>query len=218
MADGTRFKLLDYSVKALQEVQKQNQAAPEDLRSDFTFIEKVLNKVLVQLSSLTPRSKSTDDSSSNSFHDGGNTVLGHHKPASIHLPQFAGSHPKRWVAQALRYFDFYSISDLDQMTIASFYLDDDAADWYDWMIRHHKLAGWSAFTEALIQRFRVRELEEPEDLLSKLQQTSTVSEYRHRFEEISTRTMDLPPTFLVRCFISGLRANIKQSVLIHQPQ
>ncbi|KAF5778414.1 putative nucleotidyltransferase, Ribonuclease H [Helianthus annuus] len=86
------------------------------------------------------------------------------------------------------------------------------------MDRHDPIATWGAFTTALIKRFCQKTLERPEGLLAKLQQTSTVEDYRHRFEEISNRTtVTLPPEFLISCFISGLRLDIKQSVLIHKP-
>jgi hypothetical protein len=100
----------------------------------------------------------------------------------------------------------------------SLYLDDEAADWYGWMSRHSQLAGWRSFTDVMVQRFHVRDLEDPEGLLAKLQQTSTVADYRHRFKELSTRTMPLPPAFLVCCLISGLSSDIKQSMIIHQPK
>uniref|UniRef100_A0A251UYX9 Putative retrotransposon gag domain-containing protein n=1 Tax=Helianthus annuus TaxID=4232 RepID=A0A251UYX9_HELAN len=146
------------------------------------------------------------------------SIFGQHKPAPINLPRFVGSHLERWVAQANRYFDFYNIPTEERLLIASFYLDEAAADWYDWLERHARLSTWPAFTAAIIQRFRVKTLEQPEGLLAKLQQTSTVEDYRQCFEEISNRTtVALPQEFLISCFISGRRSDIKQSVLIHNP-
>ncbi|KAH1032046.1 hypothetical protein J1N35_044220 [Gossypium stocksii] len=55
------------------------------------------------------------------------------------------------------------------------------------------------------------------DSFAKLQQTSTVQDYRPRFEAITNHTMFLPPLFLVQCFITGLRSDIKMAVLIHRP-
>ncbi|KAK8649085.1 hypothetical protein V6N13_129821 [Hibiscus sabdariffa] len=54
------------------------------------------------------------------------------------------------------------------------------------------------------------------DFWQKLHQITTVSKYRGRFEAVSNRTLYLPPLFLVHCFVSGLRADIKH-VLIHKP-
>ncbi|KAD4888370.1 hypothetical protein E3N88_20443 [Mikania micrantha] len=225
MVDGTRFRIIDDNIKALQESQKQSLQSQSELQSEVTSIataledkKQIMNKVLVHLDAFTPKHKNkTDDNGSTSSGLDGLSILGRHKLAPIYLPRFSGTHPERWVAQANRYFEFYSIADPDRLIIASFYLDDIAADWYDWMCRHNQIGGWKQFTGDIIQRFRVRDLEEPEGILAKLQQTSTVADYRHRFEELSTRTMALPPTFLVSCFVSGLRADIKQSMVIHQP-
>ncbi|KAL4308599.1 hypothetical protein GQ457_01G021920 [Hibiscus cannabinus] len=157
--------------------------------------------------------------SSSSFTDGsvGASVLGNHKHALVHMARFSGKNPERWVSQADRYFDFYNIREDDWMTIASFYFDEEAADWYTWMHRNRQLVSWELFTEAVIHRFRSRDLEEPEGLLAKLYETTLVATYRAQFETITNRTMYLPPPFLVRCFVFGLRGDIKQLVLIHKP-
>ncbi|KAJ0810360.1 putative nucleotidyltransferase, Ribonuclease H [Helianthus annuus] len=232
MADGTRSKVLEDNLKLVQEAQF---VLRKDVDSLLTFMveqktssskqEAMLQELLARS---TPRfqkqhqddgSGSSGGGSSGVFdHHDGYSILGRHKPAPVQLPRFTGDHPERWVAQALRYFDFYSISEADRLTIASFYLDSEAADWYDWFQRHHHLTGWQDFTVALIKRFRSHDLEEPEGLLAKLQQSTTVADYRSRFEAISNRTMALPPVFLIQCFISGLRADIKHSVLVHKPQ
>ncbi|KAH1090916.1 hypothetical protein J1N35_018173 [Gossypium stocksii] len=85
------------------------------------------------------------------------------------------------------------------------------------MYHNKQLASWSHFTSTLIKRFQPRDLESPEGQLAKLQQTTTVGDYRARFEAITNRTMFLPPLFLVHCFISGLRPDLKTAVLIHKP-
>ncbi|KAK5844119.1 hypothetical protein PVK06_000254 [Gossypium arboreum] len=56
-----------------------------------------------------------------------------------------------------------------------------------------QLIAWTAFIDALVKHFRSGDLKEPEKLLAKLQQVSTVSDYRSRFEAITNRTMYLPP-------------------------
>ncbi|KAD6796172.1 hypothetical protein E3N88_07068 [Mikania micrantha] len=187
------------------------------ISSSLEDTNKLLNKLCVQVGLLAkqpppgPFNRGEDAGSSH------NSTLGRHKPAPINLPWFAGTHPERWVAQANRYFTFYNIQESERMMISSFCFDVAATDWYDWIQRHSPILTWSSFTTVLIQRFRSKALEEPEGLLAKLQQTSTVEAYRNQFEEISNRAMLLLADFLLRCFISGLRSGIKQSVLIHRP-
>ena len=47
--------------------------------------------------------------------------------------------------------------------------------------------------------------------------TSTVLEYKARFEAITNETIYLPPSFLAHCFISSLQADIKHAVLASWP-
>ncbi|KAD6453982.1 hypothetical protein E3N88_08688 [Mikania micrantha] len=231
MADGTRLRALDDGLKVLQESHKQMQDShaqmvvdQKELRADINLIatsmedpKKTLNKLLVQMSHAIPKTTTGESGPSSTTDGGGFSILGRHKPAPVNLPRFNGTSPERWVAQADRYFLFYVIPDSDRLTIASFYLDDEAADWFDWMHRNQRLKTWPEFTAALIQCFKAKDLESPEGIIAKLSQTSTVAEYRHRFEEVSNRSILLPPPFLISCFISGLRSDIKQSVIIHRP-
>ncbi|KAL4282483.1 hypothetical protein GQ457_16G010960 [Hibiscus cannabinus] len=221
MVDGTRLKTLDDNVKAMQDSHSQLRQDVETISSSLDDQKILLQEVLGRLSSLAAHKEVVVDQRDNSsasinFQDG-SSILGRHKPTPVQLARFSGFNPERWVPQADRYFDFYGIKEIDRLTISSFYLDDSAADWYDWMHRNRQLVGWNSFTDALIKRFCVRELEEPEGLLAKLHQITTVSEYRGRFEAVSNRTMYLPPLFLVHCFVSRLRADIKHVVLIHKP-
>ncbi|XP_070052255.1 uncharacterized protein [Nicotiana tomentosiformis] len=49
-------------------------------------------------------------------------------------------------------------------------------------------------------------------------QTSTVEDYRRRFEAVATESMALPEQFTVRCFTSRLREDIQSSVLAKKPK
>ncbi|KAD4179495.1 hypothetical protein E3N88_28086 [Mikania micrantha] len=182
MADGMQFKLLDDSVKVLQESNQAMHEHQQALRSDVSELaesledqKKTMNKVLVQLSLLTKQSKQKGIGGNDGDTSEGVSILGRHKPAPIYLARFGGTHPECWVAQANRYFDFYSIPDHERLMIASFYLDEEAADWFDWLQRHSQKTTWSDFIKALVQRFKAKELEQPEGLLAKLQQTTTVA-------------------------------------------
>jgi hypothetical protein len=51
-----------------------------------------------------------------------------------------------------------------------------------------------------------------------LKQTSTVAVYQEAFERLSHRVDGLPETFLIGCFIAGLRDEIRLDVKIKQPK
>lgn len=55
-----------------------------------------------------------------------------HKLAPVKIGRFDGENPAAWIFQVERYFDFYHIVDDEKLTIALFYLDGEARDWYRW--------------------------------------------------------------------------------------
>ncbi|KAH1130392.1 hypothetical protein J1N35_001770 [Gossypium stocksii] len=122
----------------------------------------------------------------------GSSIIGPHKLAPIQFPRFSSTNPDCWVFQAKHYFPFYNIQEQDRLIIASFYLDNDASEWFNWVYRNKQLSDWTHFTSALVKRFWFRELKSPEGQLAKLQQTSTVQDYCARFEAITNHTMFLP--------------------------
>lgn len=60
-----------------------------------------------------------------------------HKPATVDLSLFHGDDPEAWIFQVERYFDFYSILPNHKLSLASFYLEGEALDWYRWLFRTH---------------------------------------------------------------------------------
>ncbi|KAG5579563.1 hypothetical protein H5410_050190 [Solanum commersonii] len=77
-----------------------------------------------------------------------------HKLASIELVLFHGVNPESWVFQAERYFEFYGITEDHKLTLASFYLDGDALEWYRWLCCNKQLVNWEYFAEKLLVDFR----------------------------------------------------------------
>lgn len=67
-------------------------------------------------------------------------------------------------------------------------------------------------------RFGPTEFEDPSEALSRLKQTTTVTAYQEAFEKLSHRVDKLPETFLIGCFIAGLRDDIRLDVKIKQPR
>ena len=77
---------------------------------------------------------------------------------------------------------------------------------------------WNEFTRAVLLRFGPTDYDDPSEALTRLQQTSTVAAYQEAFEKLSHRIDGLPETFLVGCFIAGLRDDVHLDVKIKQPQ
>ncbi|KAL5758325.1 hypothetical protein ACOSP7_020936 [Xanthoceras sorbifolium] len=67
------------------------------------------------------------------------------KSMRLDVPRFSGANPTAWVSRVQRYFDYYNTPDPQRLIIASFHLDGDALDWFDWMSKNHLIFGWHDF-------------------------------------------------------------------------
>ncbi|KAH0704813.1 hypothetical protein KY285_019091 [Solanum tuberosum] len=75
------------------------------------------------------------------------------------LWQFRGENLEAWIVQVEHYFDFYNIEEDQKLTVASFYLDGEALDWYRWLFRNNQLIDWPHFAAKVRIRFKPKELE-----------------------------------------------------------
>lgn len=59
--------------------------------------------------------------------------------------------------------------------------------------------------------------DDPQGALFKLQQTGTISEYLTEFERLANRTLGLPPSCLLSCFVLGLIPKLCREVQALRP-
>lgn len=116
------------------------------------------------------------------------------------------------------YFKFYKTSESEQITIASFYLDGEALEWYRWIFQNRQMVDWDHFAAKVQICVRQKGLESAKGRLVKLRQTTTVSEFQKRFETLPNDKDDMIDALMVRIFIFGLREDIKNSVLVRRPK
>ncbi|KAH0669093.1 hypothetical protein KY289_023586 [Solanum tuberosum] len=88
-----------------------------------------------------------------------------HRPAPVELGRFRGENPEAWIFQVERYFDFYGIAKTHKLTLASFYLNGEALEWYQWLFCNKQLAGWDHFVDKLLIRFRSRTRDKQREFL-----------------------------------------------------
>ncbi|KAH7517611.1 hypothetical protein FEM48_Zijuj09G0083200 [Ziziphus jujuba var. spinosa] len=104
-----------------------------------------------------------------------------------------------------------------QVTLASFHLEGLALQWHRWFMKFHGPVSWKEFTKAILLRFGPTEFEDPSEALTRLRQTTTVEAYQENFEKLSHRIDGLSESFLIGCFIAGLRDDIRLDVKIKHP-
>jgi hypothetical protein len=139
-----------------------------------------------------------------------------HTNIKLNFPTYAGEgeDPTGWIFKAEQYFEFQNIDAPQQVQLASFHLSNVALQWYRWYNKNRGQLRWTEFVKALLHRFGPTDYEDSSEALSRLKQTTTVNAYQEAFEKLSHKVDDLPETFLVGCFIVGLKDEIRLDVRV----
>jgi hypothetical protein len=51
----------------------------------------------------------------------------------LDIPRFDGTDPMGWIFKINQFFDYHLTPDEQRLRIASFYMDEDALPWFQWM-------------------------------------------------------------------------------------
>ena len=104
----------------------------------------------------------------------------------IDFPHFNGEDPTGWIYKAKKFFRYQHTVANERVALASFHLQDDALQWYQWFEKARPNITWEEFTQALCVRFGPTDYEDFDKALAKLQQIGTVREYQTQFERLAT--------------------------------
>ena len=196
--------------------------------SSFDQINLALQAVLTELQTLrTTHNQNSNSLEINPFalegpshpHPSRSLISSSQPPHHLKLsfPRFDGNDPTGWVYKAEQYFDFKDITPTQQVQLASFHLDGIALQWHRWLNKFRGPLTWSEFVKAVLLRFGPTEYEDPSESLTRLRQTTTVAAYQEAFEKLSHQVDGLPESFLIGCFVAGLRDDVRIDVKIKQP-
>jgi hypothetical protein len=106
----------------------------------------------------------------------------------LKFPRWDDEDPSGWVSKAECFFKYHHTPADSKVEIASISLDEDANQWFDWLVACHGEPTWDEFVEGLLLRFGPSAYDNVDGELANIQQTSTVSEYQSRFERLYNRT------------------------------
>lgn len=95
------------------------------------------------------------------------------------------------------------------MLIVSFHLDGIAKKWIAWLEARNMLSTWKNFVDVVVRKFTNLHHYLPRGKLSKLCQDGSVADYQTNFEEMCTRVLGLPDTFILQMYLSSLKDNIQ---------
>ncbi|KAK9180900.1 hypothetical protein WN944_024036 [Citrus x changshan-huyou] len=130
---------------------------------------------------------------------------------------FSGENPTSWIFRCEQYQRLAALPETDVLSLAIGHLDGDAVPWYHWLEQTMGNMTWAQFKRALVTRFGTFEDGDAVGSITKLRQTGTVIEYQRQFERLADRTRNLPESFFISCFLSGLREDIKIGVQMLKP-
>ncbi|KAG8391208.1 hypothetical protein BUALT_Bualt01G0163900 [Buddleja alternifolia] len=140
----------------------------------------------------------------------------------IEFPSFDGDNPRAWVRRFQRYFQVITtIPEEHKVTLVSIHLEGKAELWFQSFVEGQESISWSQFLVAILDHFDDIDPELMIGEFNKLQQTSSVSQYIDKFEELESYMLlfnkDFPEEYFTASFISGLREDIKGSVMTLKP-
>ncbi|XP_057481136.1 uncharacterized protein LOC130768158 [Actinidia eriantha] len=193
--------------------------------SNFDQVHATLQTVLTEIQALRSTRSShhpevnslAQEGSSHHPHATSSTATYNHS-LKLRFPNFNGEDPMGWIYKAEQYFEYQGIGTDQRVQLASFHLEDIALQWHRWYTKFRGPLTWEEFTKAVLLRFGPTEFEDPSEALSRLKQTTTIAAYQEAFERLSHRVDKLPETFLIGCFIAGLKDDIRLDVKIKQPR
>nr|KYP42804.1 hypothetical protein KK1_035786 [Cajanus cajan] len=97
------------------------------------------------------------------------------------------------------------------------HFDGDVVPWFQILQRLAAVNTWADLTRALESQFGPSPFDCPMSKLFKLQQSGSVSNYYLKFMSLANRSFGLNDEALLKCFMSGLNADIKRDVMALLP-
>ncbi|KAL4281913.1 hypothetical protein GQ457_03G031000 [Hibiscus cannabinus] len=154
---------------------------------------------------------------------------GNHNNQSIFTPRpkvelqvFDGENPRGWIRKCLKYFAIFDVPEDQKLEIAGMYLTGKAETWFDGYIMQKNKVTWQEFVADLCHRFSDKTCSDVIQEFNKLVQKSTVEEYQERFEELKPYILmynsSLGEDYFVSSFISGLKEEIRNRIMVHEPK
>lgn len=104
----------------------------------------------------------------NHNHASSSVQFSQRSPVKLDIPRFDSQDPLGWIFKITQLFDYQNTPEEERITVASFYLDDAALSWYQWMFHNGFITSWSGFLQALESMFAPSFYDDPKWALFKL--------------------------------------------------
>ena len=144
------------------------------------------------------------------------------KMAKLEFPKYSGADPIEWCNRVAQFFEFQDTSDNQKVSLASFHLEGEANQWWQWLRRAYqeedRVVTWELFEEELWARFGPTECEDFDEALSKVRQIGSLRDYQKEFERLGNRVHGWSQKALVGSFMGGLRSEISETIRMFKPK
>ncbi|XP_035541724.1 uncharacterized protein LOC118344712 [Juglans regia] len=143
-----------------------------------------------------------------------------HFRVKLDFPRFAGEDPIVWLDRAKQYFATQEIQGRKKVLLASYHLEGEANQWWQWYNRSHdgKTISWHKFEKGILRRFGPTDFEDYDEALSKIKQQGTFRDYQQEFERWANRVTGWPKKALLGAFMGGLKDDIATEVRMFRPK
>ncbi|KAJ0020779.1 hypothetical protein Pint_31593 [Pistacia integerrima] len=209
MGVSDKLHQLEDAISKLSEILLSNQAASISNNSE-------LHANSPNGRSRKPREESRDNA------EGGRQLFSS-KLAKLEFPRFFGDDPTEWFTRVDQFFEYQGTLESQKVSLASFHLEGEANQWWQWLRRSYKEEGkevmtWEIFQEELWARFGPTECEDFDKVLSKVKQVGSLRDYQKEFERLGNRVQGWTQKALVGTFMGGLKPEIADGIRMFKPK
>ena len=107
------------------------------------------------------------------------------KLAKLEFSRYSGDDPIEWFTRVGQFFEYQNTSETNKVYLASFHLEGEANQWWQWLRRAYheegKVVTWGIFVEELWSRFGPTDCEDFDEVLSKIEQKGSLRDYQKEF-------------------------------------
>jgi hypothetical protein len=225
----------------IEKLETDVQKLVEENTKRFAGVDKALENIASSIKELSigfsgglnknngENSQNSSKESRDTHHSSGH---GHHRdrkedgsyvcPLKMDFPRFFGEEPIIWLDRVAQYFELQQTLEEQKVTLAAFYLEGEANQWWQWLKKIYaqdaKPLVWETFEQDLLARFGPTDYEDFDEALSHIEQKGTVREYQQEFECLANRVVDWPEKALVGTFLGGLQPDIANPIKMFKPR
>lgn len=121
---------------------------------------------------------------------------------------------------AKQFFISNNIHGRKKITLASYNLEGDANQWWQWFERANRGSqiSWRQFEKRILLRFGHGDYEDTNESICKLRQKEEFSEYLEEFERLVNCLPEWPEEAFMGAFMAGLKEEIAGEVRLFKPK